>query len=316
MQQQPNREETPLGKIIELAREEEGLGLRELARASGVSAGQISRILAGKTSQPSVETLVRLAGALERDVDALLVLAESPEAFSGARLDAARIRLLEAIESLPAVHRQALAADEQNLRFQIEEAERLENDIRHFEVQLVESRAASEATLTAHDDGISLRSPTWKEVGTTAQSESLEPEGQLRRLRAERDALDETFAAAVREAAARLFSDVRGRTSAPTSASSPAWHTQRRAATHQTNAPRLSVRPLSELLPDLQSPTRDTVDRQEPTTERELRHLLRVWEQLSPTRRRRVAEFIDDQHRLSLHEQLSQDAKEEPREER
>ena len=124
MQHNSNSEETPttvrLRDVLERAREEEGLGLRELARASGVSPGQLSRILAGKTSRPSVETLVRLAGALERDVDALLVLAETPEAFSGERLDAARIRVLEAIATLPAADRAALAEEERGLRWQLE----------------------------------------------------------------------------------------------------------------------------------------------------------------------------------------------------
>ena len=312
MQQQPYRQRTSLGELIEQAREDEGLGLRELARASGVSAGQISRILAGKTSQPSVETLVRLAGALERDVDALLVLAESPEAFSGPRLDAARMRLLEAIEGLPAVDRHALVKEERNLRLQIEEADRLERDISRLEAQLVDWRATAGPP---HTDRAAGRKDE-DVAGADRQSDPFE--AQLLSLRAERAALDETFAAAVRAAAARLFSDVRGRVSAPSSRSSPAWHTQPRPTRPGSVAPRLSVRPLSELLPAAQESRRETLESrpgQEPMTDRELRHLLRVWEQLSPARRRRVAEFIDDQHRLSLHEQLSHDANEEPKEE-
>ncbi len=336
MQHDAYWDKTSLREVIEQAREEEGFGLRELARASGVSAGQISRILAGKTSRPSVETLVRLAGALERDVDALLVLAESPEAFSGARLDAARIRLLEAIAQLPADHRQALATEERDLRLQLDEAARLENDIQRLEARLVESRAASTAPLAdleeseetlgaphasfASDDEYfedrAVATPT--ERSTTVAGESERLENELHSLQAERKALDETFAAAVRAAAARLFTHVRGRESTQTSASAPAWHTQPRTPRHETVVPRFSTRPLSELLPDARNIPRATVERQhrqERTTERELRHLLRVWEQLSPARRQRVAEFIDDQHRLSLHEQLSQDTKEEPREE-
>lgn len=319
MQRYPSSYKT-VGQALERAREEEGLGLRELARASGVSPGQISRILAGKTSRPSVETLVRLAGALERDVDALLVLAEAPETFSGGRLDAARIRILDAIANLPAVDRRALADEERDLRRQIDEAARVQEAIQRLEVQLVESRASSTTRQTAvegpegsaaADDRLGLGDPM-NARRVTGDPGSLEE--QLRQLQSEREALDEDFAAAIRVAAARLFMDVRGRELTQASTSSPAWHAQPRAAGLETAAPRLSVRPLSDLLS--QTPNAPAANARsglprERAAERELRHVLRVWEQLNPARRKRVVEFVDDQHRLSLHEQLSQDAKDD-----
>ena len=89
-----------LSQTLRRARKEEKYGLRELAHRSGLSAGQLSRIEAGKIEQPSVETLIRLAQALERDADALIMLAEKPRALTGPRLQAARVRLLQAIGSL------------------------------------------------------------------------------------------------------------------------------------------------------------------------------------------------------------------------
>jgi transcriptional regulator with XRE-family HTH domain len=64
-----------LGDVIKHAREEQGIALRELARRSGVSAGQISRIEAGEVERPSRATLTSLATALGRSPVPLLYLA-------------------------------------------------------------------------------------------------------------------------------------------------------------------------------------------------------------------------------------------------
>ena len=52
-----------------------GLSMRGLARRSGLSAAQISRIEAGEVERPAAETLVKLAKALDRDAQLLLVFA-------------------------------------------------------------------------------------------------------------------------------------------------------------------------------------------------------------------------------------------------
>jgi transcriptional regulator with XRE-family HTH domain len=49
------------------------LSMREVARRSGLSAAQISRIESGDVGQPSVETLTRLARALDRSPEALQI---------------------------------------------------------------------------------------------------------------------------------------------------------------------------------------------------------------------------------------------------
>ena len=84
-----------LAEVIREARVRARLSMRELARRSGLSAAQISRIEAGEVERPVAETLVRLAKALGRDAQLLLVFAGH---IRGAR---AQQLLRQAIELLP-----------------------------------------------------------------------------------------------------------------------------------------------------------------------------------------------------------------------
>src|SRR5438552_14689943 len=96
-----------LAEVTKEARVRARLSMRGLARRSGLSAAQISRIEAGEVERPAAETLVKLAKALDRDAQLLLVFAAH---IRGAR---ARQLLREAIEALPepgrAEHAEALA---------------------------------------------------------------------------------------------------------------------------------------------------------------------------------------------------------------
>jgi transcriptional regulator with XRE-family HTH domain len=100
-------QEQTLAQVTKEARVRARLSMRGLARRSGLSAAQISRIEAGEVERPAAETLVRLAKALDRDAQLLLVFAGH---IRGAR---ARQLLREAIEVLPepgrAEHADALA---------------------------------------------------------------------------------------------------------------------------------------------------------------------------------------------------------------
>jgi len=71
----PVVEQLSLGNVVKRAREEQDLGVRELARRSSVSAGQISRIEAGEVDRPAPATLAGLARALGRSPIPLLYLA-------------------------------------------------------------------------------------------------------------------------------------------------------------------------------------------------------------------------------------------------
>jgi transcriptional regulator with XRE-family HTH domain len=63
-----------LGETIRRAREGFGFSIRELGRRAGVSAAQLSRIEAGHVEQPSIETLVAVARALDRNPTPLLIV--------------------------------------------------------------------------------------------------------------------------------------------------------------------------------------------------------------------------------------------------
>ena len=120
--------ELTMAEVTKEARVRAHLSMRGLARRSGLSAAQMSRIEAGEVERPVAETLVKLAKALDRDAQLLLVFAGH---IRGAR---ARQLLREAIEALPepgrAEHADALgrleAEDEleRRLREELAEAER------------------------------------------------------------------------------------------------------------------------------------------------------------------------------------------------
>jgi transcriptional regulator with XRE-family HTH domain len=121
-------QERTLAEVTKEARVRARLSMRGLARRSGLSAAQISRIEAGEVERPAAETLVRLAKALDRDAQLLLVFAGH---IRGAR---ARQLLREAVEALPepgrAEHADALARleaedeREHRLREELSDAER------------------------------------------------------------------------------------------------------------------------------------------------------------------------------------------------
>ena len=87
--------ELTMAEVTKEARVRARLSMRGLARRSGLSAAQISRIEAGEVERPVAETLVKLAKALDRDAQLLLVFAGH---IRGAR---ARQLLRQAIDSLP-----------------------------------------------------------------------------------------------------------------------------------------------------------------------------------------------------------------------
>ena len=61
-------------EAIKRTRTAMGFSIRELGRRAGVSAAQISRIEAGEVDQPSLDTLVELARALDRNPKPLLIV--------------------------------------------------------------------------------------------------------------------------------------------------------------------------------------------------------------------------------------------------
>jgi transcriptional regulator with XRE-family HTH domain len=153
-----------MAEVTREARVRAGLSMRGLARRSGLSAAQISRIEAGEVERPVAETLVKLAKALDRDAQLLLVFAGH---IKGAR---ARQLLRRAIEALPEPSRTEHADALARLEAEGERERRLREELADAEGALAKvqqdldearERVAAEPLREAHQ--------RLREVGMLAQ---------------------------------------------------------------------------------------------------------------------------------------------------
>jgi transcriptional regulator with XRE-family HTH domain len=189
--------------MADLTREARGrarLSMRGLARRSGLSAAQISRIESGEVERPVAETLVKLAKALDRDAQLLLVFAGH---IRGAR---ARQLLRQAIEALPepgrAEHADALARleaedeREHRLREELADAERA---LAQAQRELDEARFEAEAERVAAEP---LRAAErMREVGMLSKRHAVEVAEKRRQF----EQLDDAASGEVCALAGRLF---------------------------------------------------------------------------------------------------------------
>src|SRR5262245_47647845 len=76
-----------LGQQLEVARQEAGLSLRQLANLSGVPMSSVNRLLKDEVEQPSPEHLAALARALELNTADLFLLAGLPVPQEAASLE-------------------------------------------------------------------------------------------------------------------------------------------------------------------------------------------------------------------------------------
>jgi transcriptional regulator with XRE-family HTH domain len=186
--------EVTMAEVTREARVRAGLSMRGLARRSGLSAAQVSRIEAGEVELPAAETLVKLAKALDRDAQLLLVFAGH---IRGAR---ARQLLRQAIEALPepAEHADALARleaeDEREQRLREELAD-TEGALATVQQDLDEARerVAAEPLREAHE--------RLREVGVLAQRRAVEVAEKRRQF----EQLDDAPSEEVCALAGRLF---------------------------------------------------------------------------------------------------------------
>jgi transcriptional regulator with XRE-family HTH domain len=198
-QEQTLAQVTTMAEVTKEARVRAGLSMRGLARRSGLSAAQVSRIEAGEVERPVAETLVKLAKALDRDAQLLLVFAGH---IRGAR---ARQLLRLAIEALPesgrAEHADALARleaegeREHRLREELAAAEgalaRAQRDL--VEARFEAERVAAKPLREAHE--------RLREVGMLAQRCAVEVAQKRRQL----EQLDDAPSGDVCGLAGRLF---------------------------------------------------------------------------------------------------------------
>ena len=191
--------EVTMAEVIKAARVRARLSMRGLARRSGLSAAQISRIEAGEVERPVAETLVKLAKALDRDAQLLLVFAGH---IMGPR---ARQLLRQAIEALPepgrAEHADALARleaedeRERRLREELAEAERALTKAQQDldEARFEGERVAAEPLREANE--------RLREVGVLSQRRAVE----VAEKRREFEQLDDAESEEVCALAGRLF---------------------------------------------------------------------------------------------------------------
>jgi transcriptional regulator with XRE-family HTH domain len=185
-----------MAEVTREARVRAGLSMRGLARRSGLSAAQVSRIEAGEVERPVAETLVKLAKALDRDAQLLLVFAGH---IRGAR---ARQLLLQAIEAVPepgrAGHADALA----RLEAEGEHERRLREELGNAEAALAQARRdvdeARERVAAEPRGAAQARS---REVGMRAQRCAAEVAERRRRF----ERLDDAASEEVCALAGRLF---------------------------------------------------------------------------------------------------------------
>jgi len=189
-----------LAEVTKEARVRARLSMRGLARRSGLSAAQISRIEAGEVERPAAETLVRLAKALDRDAQLLLVFAGH---IRGAR---ARQLLREAIEALPEPGRAEQADALARLEAEDEREHRLREELADAEGALAKAqRDLDEARFEAADTKRTTRLPEaherLRELGMLAQGSAVEVAQKRRQF----EQLDDAQSEEVCAFAGRLF---------------------------------------------------------------------------------------------------------------
>ena len=180
--------ELTMAEVTKEARVRARLSMRGLARRSGLSAAQVSRIEAGEVERPVAETLVKLAKALDRDAQLLLVFAGH---IRGAR---ARQLLRQAIEALPEPGRAECSDALARLEAEDERERRLREELAEAERALTEAqRDLDEARFEGE------RVAAWplrlREVGMLAQRRAVEVAEKRRALEQLDDAQSEEVCA-------------------------------------------------------------------------------------------------------------------------
>ena len=193
-------QEQTLAELTKEARVGARLSMRGLARRSGLSAAQISRIEAGEVERPAAETLVKLAKALDRDAQLLLVFAGH---IRGAR---ARQLLRQAIEALPEPGRAEQGDALARLEAEDEREHRLREELVEAERALAKAQqdldeARFEVADTKRATRLSEAHERLRELGVLAQDCAVE----VAQKRRQSEQLDDAQSEEVCAFAGRLF---------------------------------------------------------------------------------------------------------------
>ena len=184
-----------MAEVTREARVRAGLSMRGLARRSGLSAAQVSRIEAGEVERPAAETIVKLAKALDRDAQLLLVFAGH---IRGVR---ARQLLRQAIEALPEPGRAEHADAVAWLEAEGEREQRLREELADTEAKA--QRDLDEAREQRAAEPLGAAHERLRDVGMLARRRAVEVAQTRRRF----EQLDDAPSGAVRALAGRLFLD-------------------------------------------------------------------------------------------------------------
>ena len=350
----PDAEGNTLSRLIATARA--NVPMREVARRSGLSAAQISRIEAGSVESPTIETLTRIATALDRDPQLLLIAlgrVEGTQALrhvqqaleapgtGGAREEqraqlAKRQKRVEELENLLASSRnewQTLAgrhdvltaeqvelyqqaeyfaraagenndqpelADEYRARVKAAETdlERVQSELKAFERQGHQVRDQLEKHEAILDEARERLAKTVQAVAAQLFVDVLAPPASELQAMA---TLNELLASSEKARAvldARLHSLI-----AELGAKASRAATEEFAGEVQRQLEQVQKQ-ISEQLIDATRHLRNQLVHQ--PGDADFRRLAAAWNRLTPERRERVLEFVEDQRRLSLQERLEQ----------
>ena len=292
--------------------------MRELARRSSLSAAQVSRIESGGVT-PSMETLAKIALALDRQPEALYIAAGYADLAESLGLVRAMVKALPsgaALDLADALHElDELEAETDRLEAERQGSERTYRvefgrvlDLR--EDLLLVQDDPSQATVREHEsddpDGVAgSRDETALEAAlgndlVVAEEVAEEAENKLHKAETRAVLAEEALERRVREVAGRLFlltgrdRPVRWRAlTDPSSANGP-----------DTSARLGAMRNLTDWVEQDLSPTGSAA------IDRDLRRIVRAWPELTSERRRRVLAYVEDQRQLSAHEIASKATKE------
>src|SRR5713226_2180121 len=157
-----------MAELTREARVRAGLSMRGLARRSGLSVAQVSRIEAGEVERPVAETVVKLAKALDRDAQLLLVFAGH---IRGAR---ARQLLRQAIEALPEPGRAEYGGALARLEAEGERERRLRQALTEAEAAQAQVQRPDEAGERLAAEPVRAAHERLREVGMLAQRHAVE----------------------------------------------------------------------------------------------------------------------------------------------
>jgi transcriptional regulator with XRE-family HTH domain len=324
------------GAVAE-ARSKASLSMRELARKSGLSAAQVSRIEAGDVAKPSVGTLVRLAVALDGDSDLLLVASgqvvgqearEILQARAEPAAPAIRQRALDRLGVVAKAETQLILA-ESVMTDTLEEAQADRDESARAYISMNQALGASETAIEVLREQHGSVADGAYENHARLEAELAAIESHGHKVRAEIDRLSDELTdireqlanleadPELADIAARLFVESTGSAgpamsgSTPQPGSSPDRIVESLEAQTTQALESLRLRLATEEVAKEVAREMDAVQKRMAAfiqaaaakaeiTDPDLREIQRRWRYIEPARQKKILDFVEDQHFLSV----------------